>query len=279
MESSGEYAKRVLRKYEFKTKKSLGQNFLVDDGAIDRIISYVPEGSAVLEIGPGIGLLTRRLVERAGRVTAVEIDGKLCEILNEELGSEVLKVIDADIMVTDIDAILPEKSIAVANIPYYITTPIILKILTSSDMIEGALLTIQKEAADKVAAAPGERGYGILSLISSIYSEPEILFNISREAFIPQPKVESSVVRFNKKKPELPVGERDLIRVIKTSFGKRRKTIVNSLSGLYAGDKDRLKKLLEEEGIDPMARPETLGIHEFETITGIIKAADKLGRP
>lgn len=270
MENTREYVKRVLEKYEFRTKKSLGQNFLVDDSAIDRIVSYVPKGATVLEIGPGIGLLTRKLIEKAGSVIAVEIDGKLCEILREEINSETLEVIEADFMHLDMDKILPKKAFVVANIPYYITTPIILKVLTSYDRIENTVLTIQKEVADKLVAGPGQKGYGILSLVSVIYGEPEVMFNIQKEAFIPQPKVESSVVRFNCKQPNLRVDEKDLMKVIKASFGKRRKTIVNSLSGLYGNGKDEFKQLLEKNGIDPMARPETLGIGEFEIITGIV---------
>ena len=270
MESSREYASRVLKKYEFKTKKSLGQNFLVNDEVLERIVSYVPAGSAVFEIGPGIGLLTRKLIGTASKVITVEIDDKLCDILREEMPQNNLKVIDADIMDMDIDSILPEKSIAIANIPYYITTPIITKIMTSSCMITDAMLTIQKEAARKVVAQPGDEGYGILSLVCEIYGRPEVLFNVSRASFLPQPKVESSVVHFNKRKPDLSVDERDLLKVIKTSFGKRRKTVFNSLSTLFAGDRDSFKELLSENGIDPMARPDSLTCRDFELITGII---------
>ncbi|MDI6600913.1 MAG: 16S rRNA (adenine(1518)-N(6)/adenine(1519)-N(6))-dimethyltransferase RsmA [Thermoanaerobacteraceae bacterium] len=270
MENAREYTMRVLKKYEFRTKKSLGQNFLIDDRIIDSIVSNVPEGAVAFEIGPGIGILTRKLVERARRVVAVEIDEKLCEILKEEIDSDALEVIDADFIEINPNSILSEKAVAVANIPYYITTPIIFKILTSTDMIDTAILTMQKEVSERVVARPGGKEYGILSLVAALYSEPKVLFNISRDAFIPQPKVESSVVRFDKRKLNLEVDESDFLKVVRAAFGKRRKTIANALAGIFNGEKGELKEHLMEIGINPMARPETLSLKEFESITGII---------
>lgn len=270
MENTREFTIRVLRRYEVRTKKSLGQNFLIDDGVIDRIISNVPDGSTVLEIGPGMGALTRRLVEKAGRVIAVEIDSKLCEILKEEIDSKRLEVVNEDFLDIDLNEVLAERAIAVANIPYYITSPIISKLLTSADMVETAVLMMQREVAERVVARPGGKEYGILSIVAALYSEPEILFYIPESAFIPPPRVESCVVRFNKRKRHLRVSEKDLLRVVKVAFSKRRKTIVNTLANLFNGDKDEFKEYLKEAGIDPMARPETLGIEQFEEITGII---------
>ena len=251
-------------------KRKLGQHFLFDPSILKRLIlaaDLSPE-DLVVEIGPGRGRLTRMLSEEVREVIAIELDPRLCEQLKKEFsGIDKITVFCGDVLKYPYHTLPPFK--VVANIPYYITTPIIFRLLSHRDRLISATLTVQREVAERIAAKPGGKDYGVLSLMVQYYTEPRIVFFIPRGAFSPPPKVDSAVIHLEiLAKPRVSVSNEKLFfRVIKTSFSQRRKTIANSLKPLSRD----IKESLLAAGIDPRRRPETLSMDEFarlaETLT------------
>jgi 16S rRNA (adenine1518-N6/adenine1519-N6)-dimethyltransferase len=269
----------ILERHNFRFSKSLGQNFLADRNIIERIIdgAGVTGEDPVLEVGPGIGTLTKELVARAGKVVAVEIDKGLFPILEETLGTPPnLSLIHGDILKLDLRE-LTEREFGghefkvVANLPYYITTPIIMRFLEEGLPFGSITVMIQREVAQRMAAGPGDKEYGSLSLAVQYYTKPRILCKVPASVFIPRPKVDSTVVILERRdRPEVEVCDRELFfRVVRGSFAKRRKTLLNNLTTgeLREWDRERMLNILSISGIDPQRRGETLTIEEFARIS------------
>ena len=243
-------------------KKYLGQNFLFDTYILSNIIGSTDVGpeDIVVEIGPGPGKLTRMLAEKAGRVIAIELDDRLYERLRIELaGADNIELVHGDALRYHYED-LPEFKV-VANIPYYITTPIIFRLLQAKGSLKSMTLAVQKEVAERITAKPDTKAYGVLSLMVRYYAEPDLRFLIPKEAFRPKPKVDSAVVNMRiLDKPSVDVKDEKLFfRIIKTAFSQRRKMLSNSLKSL----REDVKEWLSRAGIDPQRRPETLSIREF----------------
>jgi 16S rRNA (adenine1518-N6/adenine1519-N6)-dimethyltransferase len=269
--------KNIVKKYGFKFSKSLGQNFLIDDSVLEDIVNAAdikPE-DMVIEIGPGVGTLTRLLLKKAKKVCAVELDTDLIPILNEELkGFENFKIVHGDALKVDFKEIIgEEKSVkVVANLPYYVTTPIISRLLKGDYNFSSITIMIQKEVAERIAAKENTKEYGALSLLVQYHCTVDVVRKVSPAAFIPQPKVDSMVIKLNKLAgPRVEVSDEELFfKVIRESFNMRRKTLSNSLKNLKL-DKDKLQKAFEDSGIDPKRRGETLSIDEFAKLANCIK--------
>lgn len=272
----------IINKYGFDFKKRFGQNFLIDDRVLDKIIdaSFITKEDTVLEIGPGIGTLTERLLERAGTVIAVEIDRDLVGILKETLSEyDNLVLINDDILKVDIRALADEynggRSIKIiANLPYYITTPIIMGIYESGAPVEEITVMVQKEVAMRMQAQPGTKDYGALSLAVAYYAEPYIAANVPRNCFMPRPNVDSAVIRLTSFK-EPPVDVKDpklMFRIIRAVFNQRRKTMVNSLHGSQElqYSKEEIRDAVLEAGLSEDIRGEKLSLKEFALISDIL---------
>jgi 16S rRNA (adenine1518-N6/adenine1519-N6)-dimethyltransferase len=252
-----------------RAKKIFGQHFLFDQGLLARIVdaAHITKDDAVVEIGPGPGIMTELLAKRAKSVLAIEIDSDLYEHLKMKLvGYSNLKLIHMDILKYSFE--MNEQFKVVANIPYYITTPIIFHLIQSRAQISSMVLTIQKEVAERIVAAPGCKDYGVLSLAVQYYADASIQFTIPREAFRPAPKVDSAVIRMTMlEKPPVAVrDEKTLFRVIKAAFSMRRKTLANALRSLVPDS----RKLLIRAEIDPSRRAETLSVREFAKIADLL---------
>jgi 16S rRNA (adenine1518-N6/adenine1519-N6)-dimethyltransferase len=248
------------------TKKHLGQNFLFDPSILSNIVraADLSDGDTVIEIGPGPGRLTRILAERVKKLIAIELDPDLYERLKGDfIAYSNVEIIHGDALKFAFETINEFK--VVANIPYYITTPIIFRLIDAREHVKSMTLTIQKEVAERIAAAPGGKDYGVLSIMVQYFADPELKFIIPREAFRPAPKVDSAVVHMKiLSNPRVQVrDEKIFFRVIKTAFSQRRKTLSNSLKGVR-GD---IKEVLAGSGIDPQRRPETLSIEEFARLS------------
>lgn len=261
----------ILKTFGIHTSKKLGQNFLVDENVVSNIVAAaaVSATDTVMEIGPGIGTLTQGLAESGANVVAVELDQRLVEVLAKTLdGYENVRIIHGDILRIDIPREISAKTYkVVANLPYYITTPIIMRLLEQKLPIELLVTMVQKEVAERMVAAPGGKDYGALSVAVQYYSEPEIMFTVPPAAFIPSPAVESAVIRC-KVRTEPPVkvqSEKTFFRVVRAAFSQRRKTLANTLkaAGIPAPD---VKIILIQAGIDGMRRGETLALAEFASI-------------
>lgn len=268
--------KSIVNKYGFRFSKSLGQNFLMDDTVLEDIIdaSNISENDFVIEIGPGVGSLTRLLLKKAKKVCAIELDDDLIPILKEELKEfDNFNIIHGDALKVNFkDIIGDEKSVkVVANLPYYVTTPIISKLLTEDNNIGSIVIMIQKEVAERIAANPSTKEYGAITLLVQYYCSVDKVRKVGPEAFMPRPKVESMVIRLNKmEKPRCEVENKDLFfKVIRESFNMRRKTLSNSLRNIGL-DKENLNKAFENAGIDPRRRGETLSIEEFGKLSDSI---------
>lgn len=246
--------------------KRLGQHFLFDPSILRRIVatSGIEKGDLVVEIGPGHGRLTRLLSERAGRVIAIEIDPFLVRRLKDELKDCAnVELIEADALKYPYNSLGPFK--VVSNIPYYITTPLIFKLLDAENLLS-MTLTVQKEVAQRIVAGPGTKDYGVLSLMVQYLATPEIKFFIPRGAFRPVPKIDSAVIQIERRKDLLePQQERIFKKIVRASFSKRRKTLLNSLKGILKGLD--IKALLNSCNIDPSRRPESLSFDEFIKIS------------
>lgn len=268
----------MIKKHDFRIAKKFGQNFLVDESVLKTIIdcSELSKDDCVLEIGPGLGVMTQVLCEKAGRVLAVEIDRNLIPILKVSLfGCENFKVINDDILKLNLKEVLRENFGSspvkvVANLPYYITTPIIMKLLEEDINLRSVTIMVQKEVGERLAAEPGGKDYGALTVSVQYRCIPRKILIVPPEAFIPQPEVESMVVRLDSRN-EPPVNlmdEKMYFRVVKAAFGQRRKTLLNALSaGNLGRSKDELKTVLAKNGIDENRRGETLSLEEFARIS------------
>lgn len=260
--------KILMQKYDVKPNKKLGQNFLIDEETLDVITQDITKDDVIIEIGPGLGTLTKKLLEKAKKVYAIELDLKMVEILKDRFKLyKNIEIINEDILKLDINQIAPKAKI-VANLPYYITTSIITKILKAN--IKDITILIQKEVADRICALPSEKEAGAITYFIYYYADSKIIKNVSSECFIPSPKVESSVVRITKlEKPRVKVKNEELFfKLIKENFTKRRKNILNSLSNVI--EKEKLKSILEELNIDEKTRGENLTIEQFAKITNKI---------
>lgn len=263
----------IVKKYGFRFTKSLGQNFLTDESVLEDIVSgaNVDKDDFVIEIGPGVGALTRELLEKAKAVCAVEIDNTLIPILKEELKEfPNFTLINDDALKIDFNEIIKdEKSVKlVANLPYYVTTPIVVKLLKEKYPFKSITIMIQKEVAERMNASAGGKDYGALSLLVKYYCKTEIIRKVSPACFVPQPKVESSVIKLEiLEKPVVKVVDEKLFfEVIKSAFSMRRKTLSNSLKNLKY-PQDIILSALENCGIDSRRRAETLSIEEFAALS------------
>lgn len=268
--------REIMKKYGFQTTKSLGQNFLKDEDVLLDIVNsaQITKDDTIVEIGPGIGVLTRELLKRAKDVYAIELDDRLIPVLDEELKDfNNLDIINADALKFDYNEIIQkEPSVKlVANLPYYVTTPIISKILLERYNFKSITIMIQKEVGERIAAKPDTSEYGSLSLLVQYFCDAEIIRNVSRYSFIPSPKVESIVLKLTKlESPRVKVqDEKMFFDVIRKSFNMRRKTLKNALSALKL-DKDKLESAFKKTGIDPKRRGETLSIQEFAELADAI---------
>ena len=265
----------VLHKYNFRMQKKYGQNFLIDTGVLNRIIdaAKITGEDCVLEIGPGIGTMTQRLAEQAGKVVAVEIDKNLIPILEDTLsGYDNVTLINEDILKMDIHKIVEEKNSGrpvkvVANLPYYITTPIIMELFESHVPLESITVMVQKEVADRMQVGPGTKDYGALSLAVQYYAKPEIITNVPPNCFIPRPNVGSAVIRLTRyEEPPVQVAdETKLFALIRAAFNQRRKTLVNALSnasGLRI-TKEQASEALERLKLSSTIRGEALTLEQF----------------
>ena len=272
----------ILNKYKFVFQKKFGQNFLIDTHVLEKIISAagITKNDCVLEIGPGIGTMTQYLAENAGHVVAVEIDRNLIPILKETLADyDNVTVINEDILRVDIKALAEEynggKPIkVVANLPYYITTPIIMGLFESGVPIDNITVMVQKEVADRMKEGPGSKDYGALSLAVQYYAEPEIVANVPPNCFIPRPNVGSAVIRLTRHK-EMPVEVKDpalMFKIIRASFNQRRKTLQNGLGNApeLPYTKEQIAAAIAEMGLTPTIRGEALSLAQFAQLSDIL---------
>ena len=264
--------KSTLDKYGFKFSKSLGQNFLIDGNLVRKIVqeSNINKNDYVLEIGPGMGTLTEELALNAKKVVAVELDKKLLPILDESLeGYDNVEIVYGDILKTDVKKLIEEKLEGgpvklVANLPYYVTTPIIGKLLEEDLNLESISVMVQKEVALRMSAGPGSKDYGALSIFVNFYSNPRIVVKVPKTVFMPQPKIDSAVIKLELKKDLPDVDREKFFKIVKAAFSKRRKTIINALSTYgFDIDKEIIKNALVESGIRPDERAENISIEDF----------------
>ena len=276
--------KYILDKYGFKFSKSLGQNFLIDGNIINNIAETadLDENSGVIEIGPGFGTLTQVLCNKAKKVVAIEIDKSLEKVHQETLNYDNIKIIYEDFMKVDVVKLIDEEFQGldvkiVANLPYYITTPIIMKILEERYKISRIVVMVQKEVAQRLNSKAGSKEYGAITLAVNYRADTDIAMIVPNTVFMPRPKVDSAVIAFDiLDKPRIEVlDETMLFAVIKASFGQRRKTLLNGLSNNLKLSKDTVKEALERAGIDPGIRGETLNLEEFGRISDEIVKQSK----
>lgn len=270
----------LVKRHGFKFTKSLGQNFLIDDNIVDKIVAGAGIGPSdkIIEVGPGIGTLTREMASRAGALMAVEIDKNLIPILTDTLGDyENVKIVNEDIIKADIRGLIDENLDGgpiklVANLPYYITTPIIMRFLEEDINVTDIVVMVQKEVAERMNAQPGGKDFGALSVAVQFYCDTEIVAKVPRHLFVPQPNVDSIVIALRvRSERKYRVDSEDLFfKVVKAAFGQRRKTLLNSIASMGNLSKDMVKEALEEAGIDPKRRGETLSLDEFANLSNVI---------
>lgn len=274
----------VLNKYGFNFQKKFGQNFLIDTHVLDKIIAsaHITKEDLVLEIGPGIGTMTQYLCENAGQVIAVEIDKNLIPILEGDTLSEYdnVTVINEDILKVDIKTLALERNggkpiKVVANLPYYITTPIIMGLFESGVPIDSITVMVQKEVADRMQTGPGSKDYGALSLAVQYYAEPYIVANVPPNCFMPRPNVGSAVIRLTRhQQPTVDVNDPKLMfRLIRASFNQRRKTLVNGLTNASElhFSKEVIAQAIEKLGVSPTIRGEALTLEQFAALSNYIE--------
>ena len=278
--SSHRATKEVVNKHNFKFSKSLGQNFLIDDNVIDRILegARLSETDRIIEVGPGIGTLTREMGKVAENVVAIEIDKTLIPILKETLADlDNVEVVNEDILKVDVQGLINEKLNGgpvklVANLPYYITTPIVMKFLEEDIPVTDIVVMVQKEVADRMNAQPSTKDYGALSVAVQYYCDTEIVAKAPRHMFVPQPNVDSIVIGLHVRdeKKYIVDNEDIFFKTVKASFGQRRKTLLNSLGGLGFLSKDQIREAIQAANIDEKRRGETLSIDEFANLSNEI---------
>ncbi len=276
---NGRNTAEILRKYGFSFQKKYGQNFLIDGNILDKIIesAQITKEDCVLEIGPGIGTMTQCLAEKAREVVAVEIDKNLIPILEETLSAyDNVTILNKDILKVDINKIIEEKNggepvKVVANLPYYITTPIIMSLFESHVPLKSVTVMVQKEVADRMQVGPGTKDYGALSLAVRYYAEPTVVVRVPASCFMPRPNVDSAVVRLTcfEKPPVEVADEAYLFAIIRASFNQRRKTLANGLvnAGNIGVDRGAVEKVLGEMGLPAMTRGETLTLEQFAELS------------
>ena len=266
----------LVKKYNFKFSKSLGQNFLIDDSVLTDIVegAEVNDKDFVIEIGPGVGTLTAKLLMKAKRVTSIELDNDLIPILQEELGEhENFNLIHNDALKVDFNELIgDEESVKlVANLPYYVTTPIIVKLLKDGYNFKSLTIMIQKEVAERIDAKPNCKEYGALSVLVQYYCDTSIVRRVAPSCFIPRPKVESIVIRLDRLgEPRVKTkDEKIMFELVRAGFNMRRKTLWNAAKA-FGLSKEKLEEAFEKSGIDPKRRAETLSIQEFSDLADCI---------
>lgn len=271
--------RQLLAERGLRLKKSLGQHFLTDRRILDQMMEAAGLGpeAGVLEIGPGIGALTERLAMAAGQVVAVELDDRLIPVLNSLFsGQPHVHIVHGDVMSLDLSRLLRDHLgncnpiCAVANLPYYVTSPILMRLLEEKLPLDRIVIMIQKEVAERLTASPGSKAYGSITVATRYYAETEWVTRVPAHVFVPQPQVDSAVIRLNiRQRPPVEVRDEALLfRVIRASFGQRRKTLLNALStGVVGEGKEIISRVLLEVGIDPKRRGETLSLEEFALVT------------
>lgn len=280
MENLEEKTRYIMKKYGISANKSLGQNFLINEEVVENIVgaSKICKEDLVIEIGPGLGTLTQSLLENAGKVVAIELDDRMLKILNDRffmynnfqvINEDVLKVDLADLIKKEKSANNLKNAKIVANLPYYITTPIIMKLLEEELDIESITVMIQKEVADRLIATPGDKQSGAITYSVYYYAESEKIMLVENNSFIPEPEVQSEVIKLNiRKSPAINLKDKDLFfKVIKASFMQRRKTLMNALvNGGIIKDKTQAKELFEKLGLDINVRGENLSMQDFANL-------------
>ena len=270
------YIRELLSRYGFTFSKALGQNFLINPSVCPRMAEAAIENDhvGVLEIGPGIGVLTRELCERAEKVVAVELDQRLLPVLDETLAEyDNLKVVNADVLKLDLHQLISDefggREVAVcANLPYYITSPVIMKLLEDRLPIHTITVMVQKEAAVRLCAEPGTRDSSAITAAVRYYCEPELLFHVKAGSFMPAPKVDSAVIQLRLHEPYVhPKTEATFFKVIQGAFAQRRKTVLNSLSSSLSLDKNAVRDILKAAGVEESARAERLTLENFADIS------------
>lgn len=277
--TSPKVIKQIAQQFDFGFSKGLGQNFLLDPQVLDKIADAADIEDGVLEIGPGFGVLTKRLCETGKKVVSVEIDKRLIPVLEFTLAEfDNVKIIEKDILKTDVKALIDEefggKRISVAaNLPYYITTPIITKLIEEKLPIKNIVVMVQKEVAERIAAKPGKKDYGAISVLCQYYTNPRLVTIVPKGSFYPAPKVDSAVLCMEvQDKPNVDVMDEKLFfKVVRAAFGQRRKTLLNCLSSAFSCPKDELSEILLAVGIEPTVRGEKLGLSEFGRIADELK--------
>lgn len=283
-ESTSKMTQEVMKKFNLHTKKSLGQNFLTDDNILKNIVgaAQLDRSVSVIEVGPGVGALTRHLAEAAKKVLALEIDQRLIPALQHTLRDyQNVEVQHQDVLKVDLKTLIQnsfepgEPIMVVANLPYYITTPILMRFLTENVPIRGLVVMVQKEVAERLDASPGEKSYGSLSIAVQYKAKPSIVMTVPKTVFIPQPNVDSAVLRLDVlESPRVNVSDETFFyKVIRAAFVQRRKTLLNNLMNnlLSKNKKDALLVALDHVQIDPGRRGETLTIEEFAKLSEILK--------
>lgn len=273
----------LMQQHGKQFAKSLGQNFLTDAGVLDCIVEQSGIGAEtdVLEIGPGIGVLTARLCRSARKVVSVELDDKLLPILADTLAEfDNVEIVHGDILKTDIGALVQErfggKKVQVAaNLPYYITSPILMRLIEARRWISSVTVMVQKEVAQRIAASPGGKDYGVLSVAVQAYGDVELLTEVPPESFLPPPKVSSAVIRIRlSDEPRIVANETLFFKIVKASFAQRRKTLCNSLSATMPQyDKERIRACLAECGLSETVRAERLSLEDFAKLTNLLENA------
>ena len=275
--------RELLSRHGFTFSKALGQNFLINpsvcprmaDAAVESVTPNAPVG--VIEIGPGIGVLTRELLQRADKVVAVELDKRLLPVLDETLGGfDNLKVVNADVLALDLHRLIKEEFdgmevVVCANLPYYITSPVIMKLLEDKLPVKTITVMVQKEAAIRLCAQPGTRDSSAITAAVRYYCDPALLFHVSAGSFMPAPKVDSAVIQLVLHEPSVhPRDEKTFFAVIKGAFAQRRKTVLNSLSSSLSLDKNTVRDILKTAGVDESARAERLTLENFSAISDAV---------
>jgi 16S rRNA (adenine1518-N6/adenine1519-N6)-dimethyltransferase len=273
--------RRTLTRYGIRLRKRWGQNLLVDEGILEKIVeaANLKEGDTVLEIGPGIGTLTKRLARKAEKVITVEIDSLLVKLLKEELKEyNNIEIIEADILNLDLSSLftsyqLPVTKIkVVTNLPYYITSPLLLHLLEEKERIASMVIMLQREVGERILGRPGGKEYGLLSIAIQYHTEPEFITYVPKASFSPQPKVEGVVLRLIVlRDSRVKIRDEGLFfKIVRAAFGKRRKTLLNALSmGGLGLKKEEINSFLLEAGIDPKRRAETLSLEDFARLSNL----------
>lgn len=277
-----EGTKAVLNRYPFVFQKKFGQNFLIDPHVLDKIINAaeITKEDCVIEIGPGIGSVTQALIDNAGKVISIEIDDQLIPILTEQFGGcENFRLIHKDVLKVDLHKLIAEESPnrrikVVANLPYYITTPIIMMLLEHNLPIESITVMVQKEVADRMASDPGSKQYGAITVAMKYYCDTYLVANVPQNCFMPRPNVDSAVIKLTlHQEPIVDINdEEQLLKIIKAAFSQRRKTLLNTLAsnGNLGLSKEEIKNVLDESGIGASTRGETLSLDDYAMLSNYI---------